>query len=162
MCRINWLLFFLIIGVTSTGTVQAAPGELNVNNQVIERNDVGNQQQANTAYRTMPDMFLNDRNRTVKQQQTDKQRIIQNAQHQVFSQTRTTKDHSLQKSVGQKISFNKSRTSTQSGSGTKNQEGVPGWIKYSLIGVVLILASLSGVYLGKRYAKIFKRGRNNG
>lgn len=147
----------------TTGSVQAAAGDLNVNDQVIERQDQGQQQQINTAYQVVPDLFLNDRNQRARQKQIRKQRTIKFAKKTIFKRSNSQISQLSQQTVGRKISFKRSAETEQLDNSTETQRyDLLNWLKYSLIGGLLILASLMGIFLGKRYAKIFRRGQKNG
>ncbi|MGR3741769.1 hypothetical protein [Companilactobacillus sp. DQM5] len=155
------LMFVLILFLYITifyfpQNTNAATGDLKINNDVIEKNDKDKENGTNIIYDVMPDIFLNDRNKREKVQNSDSQKEIKQVEKDIFKGKSKIDKKKYQKIVGQQIAFKKSQNEITSKKETSSSS-IPTWLKWVLSSVVVIVAAVIGILLGKRYSKIFKK-----
>lgn len=131
---------------------------LKINEQVIETNDQNGQHQVNTAYQVLPDLFLSAKTEQVQKAQKAIKDSIQQAQSTDFL-TKIAPQKESQRKIQRRLTFKQLTAETSDGKSqtVTSDFSVPTWIWWVIIGGIISMASVFGIYIGKKQARFFRR-----
>ena len=141
--------------------IHADNGSLVINNSIINPATAtqANAQQS-LGYKVAPNLFLSDTTTAEKNDEQATQTTLVSARNQSFkvSQAKTAPELAIQKisaslfkSASTPMELTVSPTSDDSGG-----LSFPGWVLWAIGILVMGLATASGVFLGRKYARIFQ------
>ncbi|MDR0300159.1 MAG: hypothetical protein LBI13_08835 [Streptococcaceae bacterium] len=156
----RWIFALFLLGVFlflfRGGMVQADDGNLVIDNSPINQTGTNNAN-GSIGYQVAPYLFLDKTQAAQKKIETGTQNTLNQAKKQSFAKSMPKQVTVNMTPITQQL-FPKTYTTAALASSSQTvskNSAMPVWFLYLLIGGLLILAGITGVWLGQKFSKLF-------
>jgi hypothetical protein len=159
------LLTGLLLGICfGSVPVSAGDGKLSIDNTVIsQQGNIQGNGEGSTLYQIAPDLFLSKKNQQEQERMAGQSKQLALAKNQKFTQTEIKNEFQTKKIlVGLFVTEQMQSEDLAYTSSTATSKPMPKWVFWSLALVVASLAGVGGVFLGQKYARIFRKKDKRG